>query len=464
MKKIKTYLIFFIAIIHYPLIGQNIDSLLKVFNNTKLADSSRVKAIHSSARAFIKDNQDSLISLATQEVIFAQKTKQKKYEGRAFNLIGIGYLNKGYYPQALKYFFSALKIMEEIQDKSGISSTYINIGVIYKNQANNNEALKYYFKSLKITEQIKLKDPKNTFNNKLLASSYNNIGNIFDNQHNYPKALEYYFESLKLYEELDDPYGISSAYNNIGIIYNYQHNYNKALQMYVDALKIAEELDDKLQIATCYINIGALYAKVPKLPLPFRKKNMIYTNNPTGWATYYLTEALKICQFISNKDGIKDCYHNLTILDTITNNYQAAFAHSKLYVAYGDSLNNEETQKQSLQASMQYEFDKKELVTKAEQDKKDAIVKEEKQKQKIVIGLVSFVLLLVILFSFFLYKRFRITSKQKLIIEQQKVVVDKAYESLHEKNKEVMDSINYASRIQKALLPNENYIHKILNK
>jgi hypothetical protein len=73
-------------------------------------------------------------------------------------------------------------------------------------------------------------------------------------------------------------------------------------------------------------------------------------------------------------------------------------------------------------------------------------------------------LLLVIGFSVFVFNRFKITQKQKKIIEEQKVMVDKAYESLHEKNKEVMDSIHYAHRIQRALITSEKYIEKQLNR
>ncbi|HXD93789.1 MAG TPA: hypothetical protein VNX01_11275, partial [Bacteroidia bacterium] len=67
-------------------------------------------------------------------------------------------------------------------------------------------------------------------------------------------------------------------------------------------------------------------------------------------------------------------------------------------------------------------------------------------------------------FSLFLYKRFRVTQKQKAIIEDQKILVDKAYEELHEKNKEVMDSIRYAKRIQTALITSEKYIESSLSK
>ena len=67
-------------------------------------------------------------------------------------------------------------------------------------------------------------------------------------------------------------------------------------------------------------------------------------------------------------------------------------------------------------------------------------------------------------FAIFMFNRFRITNRQKTIIEKQKVMVDKAYEELHEKNKEVMDSIYYAKRIQTALITSEKYIENTFTK
>jgi flagellar biosynthesis regulator FlaF len=63
-----------------------------------------------------------------------------------------------------------------------------------------------------------------------------------------------------------------------------------------------------------------------------------------------------------------------------------------------------------------------------------------------------------------MYQRFKITQKQKQVIEEQKILVDKAYDSLQEKNKEVTDSILYARRIQQALITSEKYIENALNK
>ena len=62
-------------------------------------------------------------------------------------------------------------------------------------------------------------------------------------------------------------------------------------------------------------------------------------------------------------------------------------------------------------------------------------------------------LALVIIFAGSMYNRFRKTQKQKRIIEEQKHMVE-------EKQKEILDSIHYAKRIQRSILPTEKYIDK----
>ncbi len=358
----------------------------------------------------------------------------------SYNNIGNTYINMGNYLEALRMQLASLKIKEEIGDRYGTAGSYNNLGAIYMSQGNYSEALKNHVASLKIMKELN--------DNQGVSNSYNNIGAIYKSQRNYPEALKNHFASLEIAKQMGDKNGIASSCANIGAIYTEQGNYPEALKNYLASLKVFEEVGDSYGFAGCFINLGKLYTKLHK----------------TKEAQSYLTKGLQLSKEIGGKGWIKDGYAHLTLLDSVMGNYKAAFEHHKLYILYRDSLNNEESQKQSLQASMQYEFDKKEIAAKAEQEKKDAIVAEEKQKQKIVIGLVSCVLALVVLFSFFLYKRFRITNKQKLIIEQQKTMVDKAYEALHEKNKEVMDSINYASRIQRALLTTEKQIAKSMNR
>ena len=94
---------------------------------------------------------------------------------------------------------------------------------------------------------------------------------------------------------------------------------------------------------------------------------------------------------------------------------------------------------------------------KAAQEKEHALaVLEDKKKNSILISVLAGFVLLVI-FSAFLLNRFRVTSRQKKIIEEKNKIVEK-------KQKEILDSIHYAKRIQQSLLPTEKYIVKNLKR
>ena len=92
-------------------------------------------------------------------------------------------------------------------------------------------------------------------------------------------------------------------------------------------------------------------------------------------------------------------------------------------------------------------------MAKLVQEKKQAIADAESKKQKIVLILVTCVLLLVAVFAFFIYRSFLRKKKDNIEINHQKEIIE-------EKQKEILDSIHYAKRIQTALLPNEKYISK----
>ena len=86
--------------------------------------------------------------------------------------------------------------------------------------------------------------------------------------------------------------------------------------------------------------------------------------------------------------------------------------------------------------------------------KKESEHQSEVKQQKIIIWAVVGGLALVFLFSIFLGNRYRITQKQKKIIEEKNKIVE-------EKNKDITDSINYAKRIQEAILPAKEIKYKL---
>ena len=151
-------------------------------------------------------------------------------------------------------------------------------------------------------------------------------------------------------------------------------------------------------------------------------------------------------------------------------NYKLALENYELFILLRDSISNQETKKATIKNQLKYEYEKRaaaDSVKNAEEQKvkdaqlqaQNAQIKNEKfQRYALIVGL-----LFVVVGLLFVVNRFRITQKQKKIIEEQKLKVDEAFEKLAEKNKEVMDSIRYAKRIQTALLTSEKYIDRKIN-
>ncbi len=104
------------------------------------------------------------------------------------------------------------------------------------------------------------------------------------------------------------------------------------------------------------------------------------------------------------------------------------------------------------------EFAKEQEVKDLAIAKQEAQLKQEKTQRIALYG----GLLVIIIFAGFVYNRFRISQQQKKIIELQKVEVEQQKEVVEEKNKEILDSIHYAKRIQAAILPPDKSVKELL--
>jgi tetratricopeptide (TPR) repeat protein len=359
----------------------------------------------------------------------SQKNGLQKSEADADNGLGNVFYFQGNYSQALIYFFDALKIYELLKDKKGIGIVYIGIGLVYDDEGNLTEALKNYNSSLKIRQELGDKYG--------IATAYNNIGLIYATQGKYTEALTNHFAALKLREEINYKEGIADSYVAIGVVYQKDGNYSEAYKNYSQSLSVYEELGNKQRIAMGCTNLGELNIELKNFPE----------------AEKYLTRAFQIAKEIGNKESIKACYFTLAKLDSAEGNFQASYEKYKMFVVYKDSLSNEQITKKTVESQMNYEFDKKEAARLADQVKKDAVAEADKNRQQVILWFVIGGLILVVAFAAFIYRSFLQKQKTNVEITLQKQIVE-------EKQKEILDSIHYAKRIQQALLTSEKYIEK----
>jgi serine phosphatase RsbU (regulator of sigma subunit) len=149
--------------------------------------------------------------------------------------------------------------------------------------------------------------------------------------------------------------------------------------------------------------------------------------------------------------------------------HEDALYHFKTYVDMQDSLEADTDADALVRLTYKIEYEKKAItdsILKIEEDKvinaqievSNATIAQQKQMSWFLIAGIG----LVGLFGFFIWQRFKVTSKQKGIIEKQKRIVDEAFEELGEAHKEITDSINYAERIQRSFLAADDLLKENL--
>jgi len=374
------------------------------------------------------------------------------------------YLFKGYYASSLtsrayvlythgdvkrtiELLHASLKLREAINDRKGVANDLNNLAVIYVETGDKMKGIEYLEKSLKIIE--KFNDKKG------MGNILGNIGLCYRQELNYEKALDYMFKSLRIHEEAGNPSDIAFTLTSIAGTYGLMKDQKNAIHYFDKGLKIQREIGDKNGEAGTILSIGHTYYDLKE----FHKA-----------IPYYLI-SMKLSEELGHAKKIKNASKGLFLLYKKTGNYKLALENYETYIKMNDSLNNESIRKASVKSQLKYEYEKQAAadsvahakeseIKNVQLQKQTAEIKAKKNQQYALFGGLG----LVIIFAGFMFNRFKVTQKQKGIIELQKFEVEKQKHLVDEKQKEVIDSIRYAKRIQTAQLPNEKYIAKSLGR
>jgi len=511
--KIRTK-IFFLYTLLIGLSGieaQSVSSSNKLIDSLKLALNN---ATHDTVKCNIldalinaDDNQNNCLEYSEEIKKIAEQNLKKAPTNKilkqfflvnlavAFNNIGYNASLENKFDEALEYYFKSLKIYKDVGKLDGnYAQALSNIGVAYYNQGNMTVSLDYNDKSLKIREQLGDKIG--------IAQCLSNMGTIFRIQGDLAKTEEYLIKSFKLFEELGDKQDAAAVLCNLGINYRMEGKIDKAIEYYNRALVIFEKIGDKSAVARALNSISIAYRTQGNLTkaLEFGNKSLaiiegqkstvgiadLLTNlsyiylklGQTNKALQYSTRAMDILKEIGdpNRQSITTKY--LTEIYKAKGDYKKAYETYKLSISLHDSIYNQETKKASIKSQFKYAYEKKAAqdsvanakesqIKNAELDKQKAEIQAKRNQQYALFGgLVG-----VIVLAGFMYNRFKVTQKQKTIIElkeqetqKQNLIITEQKLLVEEKQKEILDSIKYAKRIQTTLLPSEKYIGKELEK
>ncbi|OFX22084.1 MAG: hypothetical protein A2033_14360 [Bacteroidetes bacterium GWA2_31_9] len=391
----------------------------------------------------------------------------------AYTNIGLACYDIGSYDKAIEKFLKSLKNSEKIDanfpdkidGKRGITSSYNNIGNVHKSIGNYDEAIQYFYKSLEIIEDLKIKYPEEFEIKEWELACYNNIGVSYYFKSDYKQSLDYFIKAMKIIEERGDKKWMSYCYSNIGNVYSDMEDYTSAKIYFLKSLKILEEIRDLNGLATIYCNLALIQNTLAE--------RNIDQNQNLSLSLEYGNKAMEIAKEINSAVLIYQAAGIIKNSYKMLGNYKKAIDYYDILVQTKDTIFNEEKSNSIADAEKKFQTEKKQLqIENLEKD--NSLKNSEIQKQKILI--LSFVLgfIIILVFSIFLYRLFVQKKKANIQLAQKNIEVEQKNEEITTQRDEISaqrdlvtsqkeeiehihieltDSINYAKRIQEAVLP-----------
>jgi tetratricopeptide (TPR) repeat protein len=317
----------------------------------------------------------------------------------------------------------AYELFKQLNNKKWIANTYLSFAIIHNTLSNPELALYYGLRGISYFDEN-----DGSIFDKIMGCYI--LGTIYKDLKKFTEAESYYTTGLSYSSDASSSW-LGRIYSSLANIYTYQQKYDEAIEMSFKALEILKSENNSLGESRSLTDIGIIYKKQKK----YNK------------ALHYFFDGLKIRESKNVKQFILTSL--LEIGDT--------------YLMY--SKNNE-----ALDYFLRAEIIALELNL---EQKLITIYQEIATAHKLLLNYPE----AVVYFEKLFYVSEKFHQKQietKLLNVSNELIAEKeaeierlknvelkaAYQLIALKNKEILESMRYASRIQKALLPSEKYIDR----
>ncbi len=428
----KYFFLFLLFQFQLSFVNAQIDSLLNELKHEK-TDTGKVLLHIGIARHYGWNLPDSTIAHAT---IAKNISKKLNYDKGLFlsyfSLCEARYVT-GEYGKGLNEAKEALSIARKNKREDWEIKIYGSLGLLYLQTKKYKEAKEYF--ELLVTLQSKNKNLAG------LSSAINNLANCYFYLEDFSKSIEIRKKAIVIRKKLNNENALGDSYNDIGETYFKLGMLDSSIYYLKKCFEIKERLHDDEMAALSSLNLGIVYMK---------KGNMAV-------AKQYLNKSYFLALKIKSKSYQLEVLKELSNAARLEKNSKQEAEFLRIFVALKDSVYNEENQKQINQLQTEFDTEKKELKIKSlqtEQKQQQIIMEEEKKRSNLIVIFSVSGFILLISFLLVINNRFRVTKRQNVIIDKQRLIVE-------EKNKDITDSINYAKRIQEAILPAKDIKYKI---
>lgn len=339
----------------------------------------------------------------------------------------------GQYQNSIEYYLKAIKEYEEIGEQLDVAKCEANIGMIFRRLNKLDKALSYFRNSL-ITFEIE------SFAHGILNIN-SNLGIIYMELKQADSSL--YF--LKIAEKTMKELGFFDAniYGNLGNSYAMLKQYHRAEESFLKCIGHLEKSDPNSSNAVWYYSYATVLHNLKK----------------DKEALKYLSIAKELTGENIYTQEANSLYSILGRINYQIKNYKESANSYRLLGVIKDSIYAADNSKLSSELSEKYQSEKKELMI--ENLNKEKTIEETKRKseeQKVFYLILGALLLLVIVVFSIVSVFVKINDNKK--IQAKNTLIQHQKELVEEKNNEILDSIQYAKRLQDAILPNMNLMRE----
>lgn len=382
------------------------DSLANLFNTSNLKGKYLIETeLYRKLGNIQRDlNQyEKAIAYYHKAIKVSERFNDKMLVARFKTEIGKSYLKLDQSEPAIFYLKQAYDTYKEVNDEVMMANVTISLGNGYKDGGNLDKGEFYYKESLELAKKIK--------NERLIAGNYNNLGNVERRRKNYKKALSYFKSALEMNIQSKNKLWESFNYNNLGNTYNDLGQYANAIESFKKSNAIKIEIGDQFSLMTGYVGISETYAKLGNYDQAFK----------------YLKEHNRL------KDSLGIAEQASVLKD--------------LEAKYKSENQGLEIERLKTSEALQNEINK------------NLGIESQKRFRLVVLLILAAIILLGGIAL--LWKSNKSKLKNNKTLNTKNVEIEKtnnalsgAMMELSLKNKEIIDSINYATHIQQASLPN----------
>lgn len=370
---------------------------------------------------------------------YYQGLGNKTSSAQIMQFIGVIYKKWSEYNDAIDYYEKALDIYNELGEEVGMANIYGNLGnIYYYSGIDYDNALENYKKALVIFQKDESRRDEE-------ANILISIGLVYNKKGLTEEALKNFQLSLSIANELNNEYRKAHALSNIGNIYLSNKDFGSALENFNEALTIFEGMESKTDIALTLMSIGELYHAWGK----------------HSQAKDFFMQSIELCEELELKTELSDLYKQLSIVLSKMNDYKNAYTYHRLYSEQKDSIFS--TDYKNMITEWNARLKNEEQARKLQEQQFENEQQQAEIKRKNIIQyFMGGGIFVVLMFSLLLYKQFMEKKRANILLRDQNEEIKLQRDKIFEQNKEITDSIEYASKIQSAMLPPDRYISSVL--